>query len=284
MLLRRPRCFDPQDAAGVNWGHSRADGLVFFAPLSVSHGLRDLVSGNTFTRTGLNSGVSVGQVQSRRFGASNYADFTPPTAIGPTTPFSVAWTQVAIATSGSSTILHCNFGTAGVHNPFAIYQATTGDYIFTAGPNKGTTAVRWGVATGALTNWRVDRFALLAKGGSQSGAQSDYSLFRNGVLLTASAPTVFTTVTTGGARIGALLSGSDPWEGGIADLRMWARVLTEQEAADESRIELAPELYEFRRIWVPASAGAPSLPTLSALTVKPGTLTSTGFTARVTAS
>ena len=43
-------------------------------------------------------------------------------------------------------------------------------------------------------------------------------------------------------------------------------------------------LFEPLRIWVPASAGAPSLPTLSALTTKPGTLTSTGFTPRVTAS
>lgn len=44
------------------------------------------------------------------------------------------------------------------------------------------------------------------------------------------------------------------------------------------------QLFEPRRIPVPVSSGAPSLPTLSALTTKPGTLTSTGFTTRVTAS
>lgn len=36
--------------------------------------------------------------------------------------------------------------------------------------------------------------------------------------------------------------------------------------------------------FVSGVAGAPALPTLSALTTKPGTLTSTGFTVRVTAS
>lgn len=39
-----------------------------------------------------------------------------------------------------------------------------------------------------------------------------------------------------------------------------------------------------RRVWVPRGSAAPSLPTLSSATYKPGTLTSSGFQPRVTAS
>lgn len=74
-------------------------------------------------------------------------------------------------------------------------------------------------------------------------------------------------------------SGSEE-PGDIAMLAVWARILSDRECAELSRNPW--QIFEPRRIFF--SASAPTFPTLSAATYMPGSLTSTGFRPRVTAS
>lgn len=250
----------PRGPVGINWGHQRADGLCFFAPLNADHHLRDLAGEQRATRTGLEA-INSAQDGSLYylFGTSNFADFqTVPAAIGPSTPFTIAWTQEARATSGQSTIINVNFGTAGVHFAFAIYQSSTANgYEFTAGPRTSGGAHSWSSALGVTTNDRLDRYVLRASGGSQSTTASEWTLYRNGALVTRGTSATFSSFTTAGFRVGARDTGADPWEGLIGDLRMWARVLGEDEAEQESTIQGAWDLYGPAQIWVPGAAPAP---------------------------
>lgn len=242
----------------IDWTHPRAVGLEFAASLSAL-GVRDLVSGRPGTLTGLAASLPASgrmPLVYRQFGASNYADFTAPARIGATTPFTIAWTQEARSTSAYSSIVHINFGTAGADRPFLIYQsASDANYYFAAGPSSGSNQARWATAIGAVTNNRLDRYVLRCAGGSQSTTLTDYTLYRNGQLVTRDGTgIVFGGLTTGGFRIGALLTGSDPWEGLIGDLRLWGRLLSEEESAEESLVDQVLVLYEPQRIWVPVSA------------------------------
>src|SRR5574337_841798 len=69
---------------------------------------------------------------------------------------------------------------------------------------------------------------------------------------------------------------------GIGLAATWVRALHRAEALVLSR--RPGQLFAPRRLWLPASAAGGSLPTLSAATYMPGSLTSSGFRPRVTAS
>lgn len=245
----------PDGPVQINWEHRRAEGLVFFAPLSPAHGTLDLVSDQLGTRTGLETFSSTSGAYHSHFGTSNYADFVVPPEIGPTTPFSVAWTQDAIATSAYSTILRVNFGTAGTHKGFVIYQsASDANYYLCFGPQNGTAGgTPLYAGGGAVTNGRRDRFCLTLPNGSQNTASA--SLSRNGENVSSSGSTTLGNVTTAGFRIGALDTAGDPWEGLIGDFRIWSRALNDTEKEAESIFEESLLLYAPRRIWVPVSAG-----------------------------
>lgn len=238
-------------SGGINWGHPRARDLVFFAPLGTSHGLRDLVTGQMFTQTGLTTTTVSGGIPSPLFGTSSYADFTKPPQIGATTPFTVAWTQEPISGTGYSSVLTVNFGSGT--NQFIIYlSASDATYNFNVGPRTPFASVSFG-SIGLTTNGRRDRFVLQCFGGSQSTVASSYVLWRNGQRFTTSTVANWTNVTAAIARIGARDTGADPFEGALQDMRMWARVLTDPEAEAESRIVRAAELYEPRKLWLPTS-------------------------------
>lgn len=244
----------PQEVVGIDWSHPRTDRLCFFMPGGDALGMRDLVRNQLLTLTGLSTQILTSEGPTRLFGTSSYADFTAPPEIGATTPFTVAWSQEARSTSAYSAILNVNFGSGT--NCFAVYQSSAvAAYYFTAGPRGGgSTAHSWSVALGAVTNNRLDRFVLRAAAGSQSVTGSDWSLFRNGQLVSRGTSTTFSAFTGAAARIGARETGADPWEGAILDMRLWARVLSDDEAARESQVQPAAELYEPRRIWVPVGA------------------------------
>lgn len=223
----------PTQRTGINYANPLSRKLSFLSPLHPFSGLVDYVRHQRGSRAG------GGFVYTQRhgifpnFGTSNHLDFprTPPD-IGPTTPFSIAWVQDPRSTSAYGTIINVNFGTAGTHNSFAVYQAAAdANYYFVAGPRKISGAHRWATAIGAITNGRVDVFVLLAKGGSQSLTPSDWVLYRNGVLISQDSSTNFTTATSASFRIGALETGSDPFEGGIGNMHMWSRILTPGEIA-----------------------------------------------------
>lgn len=253
MLIRKPLTL-PVGGHRINRAHPRAQGLCFFAPLRDAYGLVELHSGQMMAPTGLSSRLVTLAGSALSFGTSSYADFTPPPQIGANTPFTVAWTQEARSTSGYSTILNVNFGTAGAHNGFLIYEGTVADvYRMSAGPQAVGGAHSWATAIGAVTNNRLDRFVLRAAAGSQSTTGSDFTLWRNGVLISRDSSSSFAANTSAGAKIGTRMGGApDPWEGAILDMRLWARVLSDDESANESQQARVGELYEPLRIWIPA--------------------------------
>lgn len=242
MRLVNPRGRRPATPTGINWAHPRSAGLAFFAPLSTER--RDLVSLRTPTVTGNEVFEANGAGLFRKFGTGQYLDYpaTPP-AIGATTPFTVAWTQQPRATSAYSTVLEVNFG-SGTQS-FVIYLAAAdSSYYFTAGPRVPSGAQSWSSAIGAVTNGVLDRYVLRGAGGSQSTTSSDWTLYRNGVVVTRGTATTYGSVTSAAFRIGALANGGpDVFEGLIGDMRMWSRALSDQEMGAESMLAGAAELY-----------------------------------------
>lgn len=247
----------PPGWVGINWGHSRAVGLEFFAPLSAGHDLRDLVREQRATRTGLETMLSTQSgALHHLFGSSNYADFQEsPPAIGASTPFTMAWTQEPRSSSAYSTVVEWQFGTAGVDNTFMVYLATSDvSYYFVAGPR--STAQSWSSSIGPTTDNVLDRYVLRSSGGPTSTTAAHWSLYRNGSLVTIGATSPLSGNTAATYRVGARDAGSDPFEGLIGDMRMWSRVLSDEEAEVESTIGGALDLYAWRRSWVSFSAAS----------------------------
>lgn len=246
----------------LNRDHPRLHDLVFAASLNANDALRDLVSGAPLTRTGLSSTVNSGRRLAPLFGGSSYADFTRPAAITEFTPFTLAWTQEPISATSYHTIINVNFGTAGLHNQFVVYQSSSDSaYNFVVGP-RGTGGSSAGSprfdVVGLTTSRQRNRFVLQALAGSQSLSTSSYVLWRDGVRLTTATTAPLGAATAALARIGARDTGADPFEGAIQDMRMWVGILPDAEAFEESQVALADELYEPIRIWVPGSYGGGS--------------------------
>ncbi len=275
-LLRLGWERQPVGPAGINWGHPRAEGLAFFAPLSAAHGTRDLVAEQLGTRTGLETYLpsQAGAIH-HLFGTSNFVDFPEmPASIGGTTPVTFAWTQEPRATSAYSTVLA--FTATGVANGFAIFLSSSDPgYHFTAGPRNSGNVANFSSAIGAVTNEVLDRYVLTVSGGVTSNTVSQYTLWRNGVRYTTASATSYSTSTSTGLRVGALQDNSNPWEGLIGDLRMWSRVLSDGEAEAESTLPEAYALYAPQRIWVPSSAIGGSFSATGALTADAATLSGT---------
>lgn len=254
----------PDGPVGINKGHPRADGLEFFAPLSGAHGTLDLVRSQLGTRTGLEAYLPAQNgALHHLFGASNYASFTEVlSAIGTTTPITIAWTQEPRSTSGQSAIIDWQFGTGGTHPSFTVYQsASLSGYYFNVGPRGSGggvgDSVSFSASVGAVTNDKLDRYVLRCLSGVLDRTGAGYDLWRNGVQIagTTDAANKFGWATPSTMRIGALADGSDPFEGLIGDFRIWSRVLSDGDAAAESTLPEAYALYAPRRILVPVSAG-----------------------------
>lgn len=248
----------PQAPVRINYGNSLAQGLVFCAPLSLGDRLRDLVSRQTATATGLSSYAANRNGVYPVFGSSNYADFAAPSGIDNTSQATIAWSQEPRSTTSYSAVL--NVKVSGATNSFLIYQsASDSQYYFMVGPRKTGTSISFSASIGAATNNLIDRFVLQCAGGLMSQTASDYVLWRNGVRFTTSTTGSLSPDTTEGLRIGALPGGAgDPFEGLLGDVSIWRRLLTDTEAVAWSGNPwqlLAPVT---RRIWVPQSGAAPT--------------------------
>lgn len=193
------------------------------------------------------------------FGSSAYMDFLDPGGItSGTQPITIAWRQEPRAPSGYSTIL--NWKPPGATYAFLIYQAADNAYHFACGPRNGTVPF---FAMGGPVNGQVDTYVLVLAAGTDNKSGSNYTLFRNGVRHTSSSTSAFAVNTTAAARVGALDSGSDPFEGLISDLCIYSRALLDAEAASLSRN--ISQLYEQeRRIWVPVDVASGGDTTISA--------------------
>lgn len=271
-LIRSQWERQPVGPVGINWGHARAEGLAFFAPLSGAHGTRDLVAEQLGTRTGLEAYLPTSGAIYHQFGTGNFCNFPEvPAGITGSTPITFAWTQDPRSTTGYSTVL--TFAATGVTNGFAIFLSSSDSaYFFTAGHRNAGNVASFSSSIGAVTNDRLDRFVLTVSGGVTSNTVSHYTLWRNGERFTTATASTYSASTSSVFRIGALEDGSNPFEGLIGDMRMWARVLSDGEAEEESTVQGSWALYQPQRIWVPGSVAGGSFSATGALSADAATI------------
>ena len=248
----------PLGPVGIEYDHARAEGLVFFAPLSGAHGTRDLVKQQLGVRTGLEAYLPTqGGAIHHLFGTSNYATFSELPDLSYTTPTTIAWTQEARSTSAYSTVL--NIKATGATYGFTIFlSASDANYYFVVGrrENVSLANTQFNTPAGPVTDNVLNRFVLTLPSGTSTGAGA--RLWRDGVELTGTAVVTASTFgdnTVANFRIGALDDGSNVFEGLIGDLRIWSRVLPDGDAEDESTVPGGWKLYAKSRILVPVSAG-----------------------------
>ena len=246
----------PQNPVGIALEKSITKGLVFCAPLSPASGLIDLVQKQRATKIGMASLRPARNGMYYSFGTGNYLSFPSiPKGLTPTTPTTVAWTQLPVATAGYSTILHINVGTPGVTDSVVIFQSTTDSgYYFTAGPRTAGGAQSWSPAIGPLTNGVFDKFVLVAAGGLNSTTSTNWNLYRNGNLVARTLPNSFSANSDGVFTIGVNEGPANPFEGVIGNLHIWNRALLEAEIKEWSAnefITLAPT----DKLYLNASSG-----------------------------
>lgn len=225
--------------------------------------MRDLVSGAAVTKTGLAASsavtISGGQLLPL-FGTSNYADLQQPARItSGTQPVTIAWAQEPRSPSAYNALL--NWKISGAANSFAIYQATAdAAYYFAIGPRSGGSVQLLYGAVGATTSGAQDLFLLVCRGGLNSTTASDYTLYRNGVVIASSGTTNFGANSASVFRVGALDSGGDPFEGAVGDFHVWSRGLNDAEARSwtQNRFQTLKPAAN-RSVFLATAGGAPTL-------------------------
>lgn len=265
LILERPWTRQPQGAVEVDWSNPLSGKLAFLAPLSPASGGRDLVQGQIATRTGGNTSLTNKYGQFSDFGTGKYSDFAKkPLGVTPTTPTTIAWTQEARSGSSYSTVLHLNVGTPGSTPIFIIFlSSSVSSYYFTAGPQVGANAHSWSSAVGAVQDNVRNAYVLVTTGGLNSTTASEWTLYQNGIEITRGTSTTLASTTGDAFRVGAYLTGGDPFEGIIGDLHIWGRALSSAEARLWS--QNVNVLYVPRRRYLPPAAAAATVPTLSDL-------------------
>ena len=266
VVHRVPWTRQPQFPVGIDWGNPITKGLQFavvpFSRLTeaANNGVLTYDTGATY----LNDPV-VGR--GLFFNGSTDGISLPASPAGAYTVFGLVNINVLNATRnvmsmGSGTAYAMQLRADSGNWSYYQYNAASGGTDILAGEN-GT------VVAGQIT----------AIAGTWDGLTT-ISLYRGGVQrATALAPTLRAIAS---ARVGQDNFGAkQTWSGSIYIAMMWARALSPAEHASLAANPWQVFLGQSRRIWTP---GPVSVPTLSASTFKPATLTSTGWTPRVTAT
>lgn len=213
----------------IDWSNPLTQGLVFCVPGAYGH-WADLVTGRQPTITG----GSLVPMSTDRGVIGNFADSTSVdwTAFGSdeiatSTPATVAWIQQGAATSGD-TVFH--FHPNGSAEAFYVYMnpGIGSDYNFAAGAG-GSSGVQFN-QVGSLVDGVTHRFCLVASNGLVSLTASDWALFYDDAKLAntgsvAAGPGSATTI-----RVGALAGNSDFLAGGMGQICIWKRALSDEEA------------------------------------------------------
>lgn len=232
LTRRKTWAQQPPERSTIDRSSTLSRGLLFHAPLHPQWGMLDLVSGTPAVRTGLAAqGVNkYGALP--LFGASNYADFTVPPTLDGNKPVTIAWVQEPRSTSAYSTILNIR-PAVNAGNAFLIYEATANaEYSLAIGNRNGTgCAANFHTTVGVVTDWRLDFYVATNAVGinDTSGTLGNFALWRNGVKLAPGGASTFGLNDKASFRVGALDSGSDPFEGLIGGMTIWQRVLSDPE-------------------------------------------------------
>lgn len=272
--IRRPWTQQPQGADGIDWANPLTRGLRFaYNPAHALELTRQILPSVDAATTG------IGPLGRSHTGKKLQWQTGPilPTAQSTVLavlalPSLAAWTQVFLFSTGEAWNQYAMF--ALFHNG----SSYSGGF---ASGSSGTLERVLGITVAELQTPRVLSIRTQGSGTGEQQAHLDGRLTMTTTVGNASAVTPAGSVS-GVGYIASSDADAGALYGDMYLVLLWDRALSDDELLSVHRNPwrvLAP-----RRLWLPTSAAGGSLPTLSAATYMPGSLTSTGFRPRVTAS
>lgn len=230
-VIRRAWSRQPARPA-LNPAHPLAERVALWLPMCGPEWRRDVVSGERVTLTGAMQPQPGRFGEAPLFGAGLYVDFVAPARItSHTQPMTFVINTEGRSTSAYSALVH--WKAPGASQAFLIYRAAADSaYQFAVGPG-GSSSVYTAVS-GLQGNDTHQRYVVVCPNGLAATGTSAYFVACNGVLLAAGSVTTFGSSTSAVSRIGALGSGSDPFEG-FLDLMILDGALAVEEAIQLSR-------------------------------------------------
>ncbi len=228
-LLGEPRA-QPQTAPSL-----RRDGLLRRAaawmPLHPDWGMRDMVSGRALPRSSLAaSGAVRANAWLTGLASGSSLTFDSPAGLTTSTPFWITWLQQPGIQS--STYPHVASILIGGTDYFAVFgSGSDSAYAFVVG-RLGSTAISFSSAVGLLSTGSVDRFLLTSSGGPTSATPGHWTLWRNGVRLSAGGNIATAEDSGSGGRIGNKIAGAYQYVGLLGDLGIGFGTPTEREILD----------------------------------------------------
>jgi hypothetical protein len=270
LILKRPWTEQPQDAVNIDWDNPITKGLTF-----LYFGDQDLTTQKLATN---GSGVSR-RGTTRTFTGSNGAVLGGfPASI----TASDAWSQLAVVRPSTLTTRNAPSSTDGANATIGMamgYTTSSAAFIYPKGDTAAFTAE---TASGF---WESGKWIVAGASYIFLVGASRAKVYKNGALFGTPAITNEAVVNaSGNLRVGAA-DGTNfkGWVGDVGLVAFWSRELAETE--QRSLGDNPWQLFEPRRIPIPYAAAAGNWPNiLSVPTYVPGSLTSTGFRPRVTAT
>lgn len=272
LIVKLPWTSQPQVATGVNWGSPLTRGLLWASSpgneQTTSRVQTGTVSvkpaqpGLTYSIDALNSHFNFGAAGQSGTGSITVLVFARSTVTG-RGDFIARWYDGTAAGGGSQFTLLSGLT---VSKP-QFYVANDAGGLGNSGASSiAITTTKFHVVVGSYSTGSCKVYVDGALGASGAGG----------------------SIALNAACTQSLIVGNNSFldgdlTGSVAMFAVWNRQLSDAEVAlvSSSPWQLFAPLP--RRIWAPGAAAA-GLPTLTASTFKPGTLTSSGWTARITAS
>jgi hypothetical protein len=253
----------PQEAVEVDWGNPISSGLVA-ASIEGGNPRDPTVYTNA---NGFTPGVSLpGRVANILAASTQNFEYSGPNRIVDA-PFTIV-TLASHSLNGGA--LFTAFESVALYHE--LYITGPGAIILLS--DGGANAAASSSAGAAIANeWAVY--------GGRVDSASSRSVWKNGRLL-ASNTTTTGAISAASNRWGTWNGTTERMTGAFALRLAWKRALSDAEMSD---ISSKPwQLFAPRQIWIPATAAASFNPTLSLPTYVPGSLTSSAFRPRVTAT
>lgn len=278
LILERPWTRQPHGAVGVDWGNPITQGLVFAFDGQESDAVQRRVVDITN-----NAGRGVGEKGKHRTYGGNPVDTQISfKAINPPTQYATVL-SLAYCTSSTATSSLCALPsetTSNVRVLMDISGTESNDPVRVILQNGASIGIAYLAQPSGeyLNKW------VLFGGGVVSG--TDNRIYINGVRKTPSSTAGTSGIAFGAITrfdVGVVNSGSpqNGFVGNIALSACWDRLLTD---AEHASLYINPwQLFAPQQIIIPTPAAA-VVPTLSASTYVPGSMTSTGWRPQITAS
>lgn len=272
--IARPWTQQPQEAVGVDWTNPLTRGLRF------AHNPAHAIEATRQMRPSVDAAtLGIGPLGRSHTGSKRQWQTGPILPTNQSTVLAV----LALPSLAAWTYAYL-FGTGEAWNQyamFALYHNGANYFGGFASGGTGSLDLPLGITLADLQTPRVLSIRTQGAGTGEVQAHFDGRLTMTATVGNVSAVTPVGSVS-GVGYIAASDADAGSLYGDVYLVLVWDRALSDDELLSVHRNPW--QVISPRRIWLPASAAGGSLPTLSAATYMPGSLTSSGFRPRVTAS